>query len=159
MKFLDSKYPGLTITKVDKQTGEIIKSAATFRIEQIDGSYSTDVTTTNGVATIKNIPVGSYKITEKSAPEGYVVANCPDSVYIGKDESKQIIVYNAKKPVLTIEKIDGATGNAIPGTKFEIKKSDGTKIGTVETGKDGKVTVGMKGGELGYLEPLSLIHI
>lgn len=153
LKFLDSKYPGLTITKVDKQTGEIIKSAATFRIEQIDGSYSTDVTTTNGVATIKNIPVGSYKITEKSAPEGYVVANCPDSVYIGKDESKQIIVYNAKKPVLTIEKIDGATGNAIPGTKFEIKKSDGTKIGTVETGKDGKVTVGMKGGELGYLEP------
>lgn len=81
------------------------------------------------------------------------MANCPDSVYIGKDESKQIIVYNAKKPVLTIEKIDGATGNAIPGTKFEIKKSDGTKIGTVETGKDGKVTIGMKGGELGYLEP------
>lgn len=106
------------------------------------------------MATIKNIPVGSYKITEKSAPEGYVVANCPDSVYIGKDESKQIIVYNAKKPVLTIEKIDGATGNAIPGTKFEIKKSDGTKIGTVETGKDGKVINRYERRRAGTLNPV-----
>ncbi len=41
----------------------------------------------------------------------------------------------------------------VPGTKFEIKKSDGTIIGTVTTGEDGKVTVGMEGGELGYLDP------
>ncbi len=153
LKFLDSKYPGLTITKIDKQTGEVIKSPATFRVEQVDGGYSDDVTTNNGVATLKNIPVGSYKITEKSAPEGYVVDGCPASVYIGENESKQHIVYNLKKPVLTIEKIDGETGEPVPGTKFEIKKSDGTKIGTVETGKDGTVTVGMKGGELGYLDP------
>lgn len=153
LKFLDSKYPGLTITKVDKQTGEVIKNPATFRVEQVDGDYSADVTTNNGVATLKNIPVGSYKITEKSAPEGYVVDGCPDSVSIGENESKQHIIYNLKKPVLTIEKIDAQTGEPVAGTQFEIKKSDGTKIGTVETGKDGTVTVGMKGGELGYLDP------
>lgn len=153
LKFLDSKFPGLTITKVDRQTGEIIESPATFRVEQVDGDYSADVTTKNGVATLENIPAGSYKITEKSAPEGYVVDGCPDSVSIGKNESKQHIVYNLKKPVLTIEKIDAQTGKPVPGTQFEIKKSDGTKIGTVETGQDGTVTVGMKGGELGYLDP------
>ncbi len=60
---------------------------------------------------------------------------------------------NLKKPILTIEKIDKQTGKPIPGTKFEIKKSDGIKIGTVTTGPDGKVTVGMKGGDLGYLDP------
>lgn len=153
LKFLDSKFPGLTITKIDKQTGEVIKDPATFRVEQIDGDYSTDATTNNGVVTLKDIPVGSYKITEKSAPEGYVVDACPGSVYIGKNESKQYIAYDLKKPVLNIEKIDGQTGDPVPGTKFEIKKSDGTKIGTVTTGKDGTVAVGMKGGELGYLEP------
>lgn len=153
LKFLNSKFPGLTITKIDQQTGEVITDPATFKVEQVDGSYTTTVTTENGVATLKNVPVGTYKITEVTAPEGYALGDCPQTVYLGKDKNIQVVMKNLKKPVLTIEKIDGRTGDAVPGTKFEIKKSDGTLIGTVTTGADGKVTVGMKGGELGYLDP------
>lgn len=153
LKFLNSKFPGLTITKIDQQTGEVITDPATFKVEQVDGSYTTTVTTENGVATLKNVPVGTYKITEVTAPEGYALGDCPQTVYLGKDKNIQVVMKNLKKPVLTIEKIDGQTGDAVPGTKFEIKKSDGTLIGTVTTGADGKVTVGMKGGELGYLDP------
>ncbi|WP_337928156.1 SpaA isopeptide-forming pilin-related protein [Anaerotignum lactatifermentans] len=153
LKFLNSKFPGLTITKIDQQTGEVITDPATFKVEQVDGSYTTTVTTENGVATLKNVPVGTYKITEVTAPEGYALGDCPQTVYLGKDKNIQVVMKNLKKPVLTIEKIDGQTGDPVPGTKFEIKKSDGTVIGTVTTGVDGKVTVGMKGGELGYLDP------
>lgn len=153
LKFLNSKFPGLTITKIDQQTGEVVTDPATFKVEQVDGSYTTTVTTENGVATLKNVPVGTYKITEVTAPEGYALGDCPQTVYLGKDKNIQVVMKNLKKPVLTIEKIDGQTGDAVPGTKFEIKKSDGTLIGTVTTGADGKVTVGMKGGELGYLDP------
>ena len=153
LKFLNSKFPGLTITKIDQQTGEVITDPATFKVEQVDGSYTTTVTTENGVATLKNVPIGTYKITEVTAPEGYALGDCPQTVYLGKDKNIQVVMKNLKKPVLTIEKIDGQTGDAVPGTKFEIKKSDGTVIGTVTTGADGKVTVGMKGGELGYLDP------
>ena len=153
LKFLNSKFPGLTITKIDQQTGEVITDPATFKVEQVDGSYTTTVTTENGVATLKNVPVGTYKITEVTAPEGYALGDCPQTIYLGKDKNIQVVMKNLKKPVLTIEKIDGQTGDAVPGTKFEIKKSDGTLIGTVTTGADGKVTVGMKGGELGYLDP------
>ena len=153
LKFLNSKFPGFTITKIDQQTGETVTSPATFKVEQVDGSYTTTVTTKDGVATLKNIPVGTYKITEIAAPEGYALSNCPEIVYLGKDKNIQVVMKNLKKPVFTIEKIDAQTGKAIPGTKFEIKKSDGTKIGTVTTGPDGKVTIGMKGGDLGYLEP------
>lgn len=153
LKFLNSKFPGLTITKIDQQTGEVITDPATFKVEQVDGSYTTTVTTENGVATLKNVPVGTYNITEVTAPEGYALGDCPQTVYLGKDKNIQVVMKNLKKPVLTIEKIDGQTGDAVPGTKFEIKKSDGTLIGTVTTGVDGKVTVGMDGGELGYLDP------
>ena len=153
LKFLNSKFPGLTITKIDQQTGEVVTEPATFKVEQVDGSYTTTVTTENGVATLKNVPVGTYKITEVTAPEGYALGDCPQTVYLGKDKNIQVVMKNLKKPVLTIEKIDGQTGDAVPGTKFEIKKSDGTLIGTVTTGADGKVTVGMDGGELGYLDP------
>ena len=153
LKFLNSKFPGLTITKIDQQTGEVVTDPATFKVEQVDGSYTTAVTTENGVATLKNVPVGTYKITEVTAPEGYALGDCPQTVYLGKDKNVQVVMKNLKKPVLTIEKIDGQTGDPVPGTKFEIKKSDGTVFGTVTTGADGKVTVGMKGGELGYLDP------
>lgn len=153
LKFLNSKFPGLTITKIDQQTGEVVTDPATFKVEQVDGSYTTTVTTENGVATLKNVPVGTYKITEVTAPEGYALGDCPQTVYLGKDKNIQVVMKNLKKPVLTIEKIDGQTGDAVPGTKFEIKKSDGTVIGTVTTGTDSKVTVGMKGGELGYFDP------
>ena len=153
LKFLNSKFPGLTIIKIDQQTGEVITDPATFKVEQVYGSYTTTVTTENGVATLKNVPVGTYKITEVTAPEGYALGDCPQTVYLGKDKNVQVVMKNLKKPVLTIEKIDGQTGDPVPGTKFEIKKSDGTLIGTVTTGADGKVTVGMKGGELGYLDP------
>lgn len=153
LKFLNSKFPGLTITKIDQQTGEVVTDPATFKVEQVDGSYTTTVTTENGVATLKNVPVGTYKITEVTAPEGYALGDCPQTVYLGKDKNIQVVMKNLKKPVLTIEKIDGQTGDPVPGTKFEIKKSDGTLIGTVTTGADGKVTIGMEGGELGYLDP------
>lgn len=153
LKFLNSKFPGLTITKIDQQTGEVITDPATFKVEQVDGSYTTTVTTENGVATLKNVPVGTYKITEVTAPEGYALGDCPQTVYLGKDKNIQVVMKNLKKPVLTIEKIDGQTGDPVPGTKFKIKKSDGTLIGTVTTGADGKVTIGMEGGELGYLDP------
>ena len=153
LKFLNSKFPGLTIIKIDQQTGEVITDPATFKVEQVDGSYTTTVTTENGVATLKNVPVGTYKITEVTAPEGYALGDCPQTVYLGKDKNIQVVMKNLKKPVLTIEKIDGQTGDPVPGTKFEIKKSDGTLIGTVTTGADGKVTIGMEGGELGYLDP------
>ena len=153
LKFLDSKHPGLTISKVNRQTGEVITAPAVFRVAQTDGDFTTDVTTANGVASLTDLPVGSYRVTEIQAPEGYVKDDCPQDIYLGKGESKQLPIFNLKKPVLTIEKIDGQTGNPVAGTKFEIKKSDGTVIGTVTTGVDGKVTIGMQGGELGYLDP------
>ncbi|MDL2248991.1 hypothetical protein LJB89_04795, partial [Tyzzerella sp. OttesenSCG-928-J15] len=115
--------------------------------------FSEYVTTTNGIVSLKDLPVGSYKITEVSAPNGYVMDSEPVTVYLAKGESRTTYLYNLKAPVLTIEKIDAQTGTPIPGTKFQIKKSDGTIIGTVTTGADGKVTVGLEVGELGFLDP------
>ncbi len=143
LKFLNSKIPSLNITKQDAVSGELLRGVATFRIEQIDGTFSVDVNTENGIATIPSLPVGSYTLTELQAPEGYVLDSTPISFYVAEDESKQLVVKNYKTPELTIQKIDGQSGNAVEGTIFEVRHADGTIIGNFMTGADGTVTVGL----------------
>jgi len=152
LKFTDSKYPGITITKVDRKTGATITGTATFRVEQINGTFTRDISTSAGIANLDNCPPGAYKITELSAPDGYVIDGDYGTVVLAPGEHVQYIAYDLAKPTLTIEKIDGQTGVAVPGARFTISK-DGVVLGTVTAGQDGKVTVGMKGTPLGYLEP------
>ena len=75
----------------------------------MDGSYTTTVTTKDGVATLKNIPVGTYKITEIAAPEAMRCQIVRKSYILGKDKNIQVVMKNLKT-VFTIEKIDAQTG-------------------------------------------------
>ena len=66
--FVDYEKPGLEILKKNIATGEPIEGV-TFRIEQIDGSFSTSATTDGaGRIFLASIPVGSYRVTEKNVP-------------------------------------------------------------------------------------------
>ncbi len=61
------------IKKIDTQNGNPL-IGATFRMEQTDGSYKTDLTTGHsGVIELKgsSLPFGSYKVYEIKAPNGY----------------------------------------------------------------------------------------
>ena len=64
MRFQDYQKPGLEILKKNIATGEPIEGV-TYRIEQIDGSYSTSATTDSaGRIFLASIPVGCYRVSE-----------------------------------------------------------------------------------------------
>ena len=177
LKFLNSKYPTLTIQKRDAKTGEVVISPATFHVVQSDGTISFDVVTgqtykltgtttgatgsaATGVANITNLPAGDYVISEKISPAGWVLDTTPQTVHLGADQSIQVVMQNTKTPTLTIEKLGApplgdTTGKAaaVPGTVFEVKKLDGTMVGSYTTGTDGTVTIGLSTTPGGYLEP------
>ncbi|MEF2795637.1 MAG: SpaA isopeptide-forming pilin-related protein, partial [Hydrogeniiclostridium sp.] len=72
LKVENSKSVGLKIQKLDALTDEPL-AGAVFTVEQIDGTFSTDVTTNdNGLALLGGLQPGSYKITEKTPPAGYL---------------------------------------------------------------------------------------
>lgn len=64
-------YGYLEITKVSSKTGKALEGAK-FEIYRKDGTLVTSVTTdTKGIATSKELGLGTYYIKEKTAPSGY----------------------------------------------------------------------------------------
>mgnify|MGYP004713492181 CR=1 FL=1 len=98
VRFQDYQKPGLEILKKNIATGEPIEGV-TYRIEQIDGSFSTSATTDGaGRIFLANIPVGSYRITEKNVPSHVILSEIPQEVYLEAGCTRTVTFFNAVKP-------------------------------------------------------------
>ena len=118
--FVDYEKPGLEIIKKNIANGEPIEGV-TYRIEQIDGSFSTSATTDNhGRIFLESIPVGSYKVTEINVPNHVILCPIPQEVALKPGETSTVTFFNALKPSLEIRKVDSVTGDPIKGAKFQI---------------------------------------
>ena len=118
--FVDYEKPGLEIVKKNIANGEPIEGV-TYRIEQIDGSFSTSATTDNhGRIFLESIPVGSYKVTEINVPNQVILCPIPQEVALKPGETSTVTFFNALKPSLEIRKVDSVTGDPVKGAKFQI---------------------------------------
>ena len=118
--FVDYEKPGLEIIKKNIANGEPIEGV-TYRIEQIDGSFSTSATTDNhGRIFLDSVPVGTFKVTEKNVPSHVILNSIPQEVALKPGETSTVTFFNALKPSLEIRKVDSVTGDPIKGAKFQI---------------------------------------
>ena len=133
----------ITITKTDKETGKpIVGADAVFELRAAEDIITADgtvrytkgqlietLTTKNGVVTSGLLYLGSYTITEITAPEGYLLDDTPHTVtltYGGQDAAlvtEGITIENAPQMgQIVITKVDAETGKPIilsPAT-FEV---------------------------------------
>ena len=130
--FTNYVKPGLEILKKNIATGEPIVHV-TYKIEQIDGSYSTTATTDGtGRIFLANIPVGSYKVTEVNVPSDVILCDIPQTIALGPGETRTVTFFNAMTPSLKIIKRCEVTKDPIPNTKFHIWwGSDNTTTGAM----------------------------
>ena len=146
--FVDYEKPGLEILKKNIATGEPIEGV-TFRIEQIDGSFSTSATTDGaGRIFLASIPVGSYRVTEKNVPSHVILSEIPQEIHLEAGCTRTVTFFNAVKPSLTILKRNSVTGDPLSNAKFHIYYgSDNTTTGEINdlgvftTASDGKITL------------------
>ena len=118
--FVDYEKPGLEIIKKNIANGEPIEGV-TYRIEQIDGSFSTSATTDNhGRIFLDSVPVGTFKVTEINVPGHVILCPIPQEVALKPGETSTVTFFNALKPSLEIRKVDSVTGDPIKGAKFQI---------------------------------------
>ena len=118
--FQDYQKPGLEILKKNIATGEPIEGV-TYRVEQIDGSFSTSATTDNhGRIFLDSVPVGTFKVTEINVPNHVILCPIPQEVALKPGETSTVTFFNALKPTLEIRKVDSVTGDPVKGAKFQI---------------------------------------
>ena len=87
-----------------------------------------------------------YVFVEVAAPEGYAKLDEPICAYVNQSDIEggglvTVTATDKKLPDLTIEKRDAASGNAIPGTVFEVKGVHTGYQMEAATGADGRATL------------------
>ena len=144
--FVDYEKPGLEIIKKNIANGEPLEGV-TYRIEQIDGSYSTtDTTDSHGRIFLDSIPVGTYQVTEVNVPSHVILCPIPQEVALKAGETSTVTFFNALKPTLEIRKVDSVTGDPVKGAKFQIwyasnhtDSGELNDLGTYYTDESGKI--------------------
>lgn len=128
--FQDYKKPGLEILKKNIANMDPIPDM-TYKVEQIDGSFETTVTTDlRGRAFLADLPVGSYRISEVGGTSNVILSEIPQVIYLEAGCTRTVTFFNAIKPTLTILKQNSVTSDPLPGAKLHIYyASDNTSTG------------------------------
>lgn len=123
----------LSIEKVDSETGRRI-SGANIRVTDANGRVIANYTSTTEPYVIKNLPLGTYVITEVSAPIGYQKLQNSVNVKVEVNTTKSVRLKNSPirntpvKSSVRIYKRDITTGKTIAGATLVVKNSSGRVI-------------------------------
>lgn len=116
----NEKKPDLKIIKTDAITGRPI-AGATFTVRKVDSStLLTETTDANGEIFLQEMDTGVYEITEQSVPDAYLLDPIPQKITLFPNKLGVVQFQDYKKPTLTIQKIDSATGKSVEGARFHI---------------------------------------
>ena len=134
----DDPQHTITIHKQDTQNNYSLRGAV-ICFEQIDGSYKTTATTDHAGNIQMNadqLPLGSYKVYEVAAPEGYELDKTAQVVNWDGKRDVTLTFQNTRKLTLILSKKDSQTGYNLPGATFEVYR-DGQLVTTVTTQEAG----------------------
>lgn len=139
LTFYDTPLGGLTIVKVDSESGKRLEGAK-IEVAKLNGEiFGTYVTDKLGVIQLPDLDDGWYQLTEIKAPKGYLLDSTPQKVEVKKGETKTFEFENTASASMLIHKIDSVTKKGIQGVKFVVYDSSMTPIGEYESDDQGYV--------------------
>ena len=114
----------LTINKVDTNNNHL--SGATLKITGPNG-YSKVVTSSGSSITLENLELGTYTITETTAPSGYIKAKAQTISLTSSNLSGTVTIKNNKNKV-SISKLDITGTSELPGATLQVQDESGKTL-------------------------------
>ena len=143
----------VTKVKISKQdiTSKEELPGATLVIKDKSGKEVASWVSTNEPHYIEGLAAGEYKLTETTAPDGYIKSE-ETIEFIVKDDGSvtTVVMYNAKESKVTkvkISKQDITTKEELPGAKLVIKDKNGKEVESWVSGNTPHYIEGLKPGE------------
>lgn len=135
--FTDSVKPSLRVVKTGTDAAAL--PGVSFRIAKIeDGSHYLDRTTDpQGEIVLDGLEPGVYSVKETATTANHILDTREYHVELFAGKTSTIVLQNDKRPNLTVHKNDADTGEAVPGTVFQVKAADGHSVDEIKTGADG----------------------
>lgn len=137
--FFNDPYGTLRIEK-KSNTGMNLPGAV-ITVEHIEsGQTFTATTSSAGVAIIDAIPLGAYRIQEKTAPVGWQLDDTVYTATVVAGETTTIPIINEELPGLRIIKYDRKNMVAMPNVTFAVYR-DGEFLGNFKTDQFGEILI------------------
>lgn len=146
-------YAAEDIYTADFQKDDAGNRILEYAKDTLVAELTTDET---GSATIKNLPLGNYRVVEKTAPDGFVHNKAEQNVqfvYVDQDTPAVVesveFINERQKVEISVEKQDAENGSTIAGAEFGLYAKEDIKAGgkvivkadeqlcTAVTGEDG----------------------
>ena len=135
--FFNDPYGTLRIEK-KSNTGMNLPGAV-ITVEHIEsGQTFTATTSSAGVAIFDAIPLGAYRIQEKTAPVGWQLDDTVYTATVVAGETTTIPIINEELPGLRIIKYDRKNMVAMPNVTFAVYR-DGKFLGNFKTDQFGEI--------------------
>ena len=135
--FFNDPYGTLRIEK-KSNTGMNLPGAV-ITVEHIEsGQTFTATTSSAGVAIFDEIPLGAYRIQEKTAPVGWQLDDTVYTATVVAGETTTIPIINEELPGLRIIKYDRKNMVAMPNVTFAVYR-DGKFLGNFKTDQFGEI--------------------
>ena len=127
------------ISKQDANTHETLVGA-TLVIKDSNGKIIDEWTSAKESHKVENLEIGTYTLSETSAPKGYILSNETITFIVNEEgkitdtngkELSSIIMYNEKEEIPTqvkISKQDITNGKEVPGAHLVIKDESGNVV-------------------------------
>ena len=135
---------GLTISKVDGDTGSPLQGAEFKIYDSADKELSTVTTDNKGKAVVNNLSYGDYYFKETKAPTGYFISNAKVNFSIatnGQMITKTVENTKVKGRIKVVKSDTEDHNTKLQGAVFGIyDKATNTKVEEITTNKNGEVT-------------------
>lgn len=151
-KTITNSQAEVSIRKIDSVSKQVVSGAVLKIVNSANQTVKT-ITTTNDYTKITGLSLGTYKVVEVTAPDGYIVNTTAKKFTLSSTNPKVTLDYADQQNETIIVKKDAKTNTILAGATLKVINKDTSEvIDTFVTTTTGHSIKGLKAGTYKVIE-------